>query len=666
MSQPQDHIAKHQKIRRWSRVSSFLSILNGLASKSDRDYVRLRNHINRGKYTENLVASTKAMSSQDGRPFETIWLESPYGAYAVVKTKLPIDQRRIYQKLYQKPRIELKDAYSVLFSPYTEFLDHVLAGDPSAHDYPADRDVEAFTEVRAAYLEDDLVYQNDAQHGGHLIDMSWVQEIVHEHMAANEKRLKVHGTLLQTDENMYRSGSSIIWFRRNKKQPHKYDGFYYGNPAEGEDMLFMTEDMAYSGWVAGLLRLGSKKITAQPIDAHKRHHFARQSFMEISQKIIRHSDPYDIYAPRKGILAKAGHTVKREGLRLTQKMFHDVSTIDTHALGITLIGTAALTAMMIVYKLAAAVVVRVGELAMRGLNSMVKATSKYVVPPKTGTYRYLNDYAHLMGAQDKDAKSLVTKATKGRPIDPYFAKRSSLVPVEMLGAMYPDAKPFSNTQENQRVEGLLLDTTRYPCGTLISETSLQGRSFLKVEQPDGVVIYRDGEQQAALVQRPQKPLHGAYLDASVIRRFDELEDDQNILALRYVRGEGVTTAGFGDLEAALGSAFYPTENITSEAIARHVMDLDAQGRHHNVSVDDIVKRTQKTGMLTTISRKLFGSDEAARPPMPILQEPFYCFNNPACKPIFKKVVFDHPHRAPAPRLDAQRLHLTKVNMTSRF
>lgn len=664
-------------------ISSIISLLNGLSSKKDIDYVSMRHNLNHGKYSDELQAFSKQVKGPDSRSYETLWLESPYGAYALIKTALPVDQRWFYQRLYKKPQIELKEAYALLFSPYTEFLEQALMRDEINSGSPKEQDIEAFIEVRAAYLEDDLKYDNPLDTGEKMLDLSWVENIVNEHVVSNEERLRTHGKLLRTSENLYRSGSTVLWFERNPKRKDKFDCYYYANPAQGEDMLYIEPEMLENPLYRFFARLGAKKINHRLpqskanlpwykkvwrnvvkekydqhlIDSDSRHEFARQAFVDISAKIMRHSDPYDMYQT-VGLRQKILHTTKREGSRMVQKMFHDGSKIDTKSLGITIVGTVAMYAFFLLYKLAAAVVIRLAEVAARGMNSIFRAVSKYAMPPQTGTFSYLNDYSHLMAAKD-DAKSLATKMTKGHAVDSFFVKHSELVPLPLLGALYPDSKPYTNEGEFKRVDSVLIDTTRYPVGTIVSNIKRNGRPFLKVEQPDGITVYRDTEQQMAIVPSPGRAVSGAYLDHSFIRRFEAL-GDHPVLAIKYNRKEGLTSKGFESIEEAVKSPFYARDIATIQDVKRNIVDIDQNGRHKSFTVKDVVYRgvepQPNKGFLKKATTLVFG-DAINAVDLPDISTPIKCFNNVACGPIWPKRQ-PHPYR-PNPNEEHARMEIAR-------
>jgi hypothetical protein len=611
---------KVSKLKWGQRRGSLFSLFNGLASKKDEGYVSLRSFINRGKVTDNLRPYTKTATDPSGQPYESLWLEGPYGAFAVVKTKLPIDQRRMFQKIYQQPRIQLEDAYGLLFSPYPDLLDKAVYGNVNDADYPCDELISSHIDVHAAYLEKELMSNSTDQTGEKFVDFSWVQNAVQEHLTYNDARIKAHGMLYKDSENVYRNGSTVIWFEEDKKQKGKYNAYYYGNPEQGEDMLYFEERMMRKGKAPRWLRFLSQKINDRPINWYERDEFMRQQALNISKDNMRNQDPYFQFRP-DGFWRKTGFTLKQFTLRTIQNMANDAAKIDTRSMGISMLGTAALYAVLLVYKLALSLAIRGLEIITKGGASLFKSASRYAMPPKMGTYRYLDDYAHLMAVPEN--KKPFSKKAIGRSVDGLFVRKSEVAPSKLMGAIYPNAVPFSTEGEKERTEAMLLDTTRYPIGTIVSRKKVEGRQYLEYKQPDGLTMTRDIEQQIGYIEYTGKPLDNTYIDNSVRDLFADLPEGQNILAIKFTRQDGISSKGFMTLEHAISSTFVPDQAVTREEVAREVADIESGGAHKDITVEEILLRHHNTtvvhSMLGTL-KSLF--KEKAREVIKPKKEPY--------------------------------------------
>lgn len=582
------------------RRSSAFSLLNGLASKKDEEYVTLRGFINRGKVTDNLRPYTKKTVDNAGKPYDSLWLEGPYGAFAVVKTKVPLDQRRMVQKLYQSPRIKLKNAYAILFSPYPDLLHKAVYGDVKDADYPCDELISSHIDVQAAYLEKDLKNLSADQRGESFVDFSWVQNTIQEHLTFNDARVKAHGMMYKESENLYRNGSSVIWFEEDERHKGKYNAYYYGNPEQGEDMLYYCKHMFRGGKAPRLLRWSAQKMNETPINWYEKANFIRGRIFDISKDNMRNSDPYYQYRP-KGFWGKTGFTLKQFTLRTLQKMANDAAKVDTRSMGISMLGTAVLYAALIVYKLALSLAIRGLEIITKGGASLFRSASRWAMPPKQGTYRYLDDYAHLMAVAEN--KKPFAKKAIGRSVDGLFVRKSEIVPLALMGGLYPNAVPYSREGERERTEAMLLDTTRYPIGSIFSKKLVEGRAYLQIRQPDGLLVLRDTEQHIAYVEHTRQPLENTYIDNSVRDLFANLGHGKNILAIKFVREEGIHSRGFSALGDAISSTFVPQQAVTQEEVTRDVADIETSGAYKDITVEEILLRNHNT----TAVYSLFGT-----------------------------------------------------------
>jgi hypothetical protein len=616
------------------RRASLFSLFNGLASKKDEQYVALRSSINRGKVTDHLRPYTKAAKSPDGKIYDSLWLEGPYGAYAVVKTKLPIDQRRMFQKIYKKPDIQLEDAYGLLFSPYPDLLHSAVYGCPSDNDYPSDELISSHIDVHAAYLERDLLSPSADHSAEEFVDFSWVQNAVQEHLTYNDARIKAHGMLFKESENLYRNGSTVIWFEQDKKNKGKYNAYYYGNPEQGEDMLYIEKNMLRNGKASRWLRFLSQKINDRPISWYERDEFMRKQALNISKDNMRNQDPYYQFRPTK-FGRKTAFTLKQFTLRTIQSMANDGAKIDTRSMGISMLGTAALYAVLLVYKLALSLAIRGLEIITKGGASLFKSASRYAMPPKMGTYRYLDDYAHLMAVPEN--KKPFSKKAIGRSVDGIFVRKSEVAPVSLMGSLYPAAAPYTTEGEKQRTEATLLDTTRFPIGTIVSRKMLEGRKYLEYKQPDGLTMTRDLEQQVGYVEYMGKPLDNTYIDNSVRDLFADLPEGQNILGIKFSREEGISSQGFMSLEHAISSPFVPNHAVTKEEVEREVADIETKGAHHDITVEEILMRHHNTtvvhSMLGTLKNMFREKARKVLKPEPLPYRPSSYTESPTNKDI---------------------------------
>lgn len=167
------------------------------------------------------------------------WIETPYGAYAIIERPLLIPYKKDY---ITHPGI------SVLFSDTPQSLISVLSGDTDKY---KDIDCLSFHRRDDYYINGKMSYDKI------------IQRIDRDDKRLT-KNIERHETFIDESHRLYRSESCVIFALRHDEHDDHYHIYQYVNP-QGNDGLFIRDDMLDNKTYIQILRAGSIRVTPRPI-----------------------------------------------------------------------------------------------------------------------------------------------------------------------------------------------------------------------------------------------------------------------------------------------------------------------------------------------------------------------------------------------------------------
>lgn len=538
--------------------ASLLSALSGNPNSQDYKHNRIRNMIDNGRFAKNTQAfSILNESPPEGwEPYDTTWVKSSHGAYVLVRTLLPLNF---------KGDMRAVPGYAVLFSQHPDFLGRVfLRKNSDVRGKPPKEEIEAKLTVVAARYQHDIL-QTNPKTGDEYIVTAWMKTAIDHHTATFGKLLKRHGSIVKDSPTLLRSGSSIIWLRPTEKDPSQYDVLYYGNPVFGQVSLFMKEDALDSFWSKMFFRSAAVKISTQPMDYDKAYQYAHTEFARIARGIIRMEDPYDIHYHEVGTAGKIGRIVKKGAVRTLQKVSHSVANINLKALFVATGLSGFLMFVLQAPALMFAASAGKSNLLLKGAQTAARAGAKFLSPVSTLAVNSLNDVSALVAAPIKN--NLVTDEVRGLIINADYVDHMHAVPCEFMANTYPDIVPYNNEHEREWARAVILDTLGIQPGTIYSEESVEGRSFLRAEQPNGLDVYYDPEELIACAREVRAPFPHTCLEKPIELLLSELKQQGNFIGVRMGKKNVIDQVEFVSLHD-----LPPALDISGEASLQALRD----------------------------------------------------------------------------------------------
>lgn len=226
---------------------------------------------------------------------ETIgWIDTSYGAYAIVEKTLPIPHKGIYHS---------HRGVSVFFSEHPESLESVLSGNTTNF---ADIDVLSFHRKGDHFANGEMSYDKMA-------------ERIQDDHARLRKDIQTHETFIQESNRLIRSESCVVFAIKDKNNPDHYTIYQYVNHL-GDDGFFVRDDMLDSSVYKNTLMALSVKVTLKSIPKSELNKMMRETANVAAADLMNHFNPNRNY---KGILNKV-----KSGLQSgTQPLAHLVARI---------------------------------------------------------------------------------------------------------------------------------------------------------------------------------------------------------------------------------------------------------------------------------------------------------------------------------------------------
>lgn len=143
-----------------------------------------------------------------------------------------------------------------------------------------------------------------------------------------------------------------------------------------------------------------------------------------------------------------------------------------------------------------------------------------------------------------------------------------------------DLKPSSKlphiiSASDDWAKGVLLDTLGIQPGTIFTDVNLNGRTFLKAQQPNGLDVYYDPEEHVAIAHIVRDPYKGFALEKPLERLFNAIPEEDFVVAIRQ-----------GD-KNALEMISVPTLNDIPEDFIRQKSKSIRQINEETVNLDEI-------------------------------------------------------------------------------
>ncbi len=526
-----------------SVFASFLSLLSGNGCAHDQAFERFDSVIESGRHDASRVQSFVISVERDDNPYETVWVKTPHGAYAIVKTFAPFKS---------KSGLESVPAYALLFSHDTAFLTNIFFAKPNdpQRPQPSLAEIEKGVMVVAGRYESDIL-REDVLHGQR-VEMAWALAAIRQHTYITENALRIHGAILSTGKKVWRSGSSVFWLRESEKDSDLYHCYYYANPFFGKRCLFLNDNKLKNRWLSGFLQIFSVRLTELPIPIGEADEFVRTNFVPLSRRILKGGDPYEL---NQGTgFSKIKRTIKKGTLRALQKTAHALRNLDVRTLTISLVITGVMQILFSIPMLAwgaasASTVLR------KGSNSLLQAINRFLSPTQTLAQEIERDIALLFASHKKD-DTVVLQERRGYIFNPAYLTSMVPVPVGCLRHAFPDALPYKRQQhENEHAKSIVLDTLGFQPGTVFSFEYIRNREFVLAQQPDGLDVYFDPLSKTAIAEKKREP-HPHVLPKRSVRRLFALENKKHhVVAVRNTGRRRLLFETYPDLDSVSDSFF---------------------------------------------------------------------------------------------------------------
>ena len=428
-----------------------------------------------------------------------LWVKSPYGVYTIAKNEIPLED--------EEGLIYTESGHNGVFSAFPDFTaDTLMRRDPNIN--PSDEEIETRVSVLGTYLDNDLSGDTGKNDIGHPF-----RKIFEAHNTKHEERLRKHASLWKDSENdnIYRNGSSCIWFHPDRKRPGYYNAYYmyhpYGNEGIYINQIALDNSSSYT-----LIRCQSIHMNDEPIHEDDRHEFVRNQWPKIASRVMRYRNPFDLFEPSKKLAKyryKIVNGINGSILFISHLLFNLSKQHALVSAGISGISTGIISFIIGGFALGAAFAGEVNRAASNATNSAVKTLTRTISKPKFNFITRLNDHSQTMASNDlptslpDDATALPVNAKGFRNMVPvtYQAVRNS----------FTGASEYDDGNRRRWAIRVILDSVGTQEGNIFSEKTMPGgQKILCAELANGIEKYVLGENYVG-IKVARDPLAGYWI-----------------------------------------------------------------------------------------------------------------------------------------------------------
>lgn len=501
---------------------SLLSIFSGNPDPNDTNHRLIDKIIDSNQYTTGTkVFYTKCTRVDNhSQTYDTPFIKSPYGAYIVVDTPIPINKDGV---------ITTTSGYAVLFSQHPEFLKQTFidkGGDKDRLPSTPEEQEEKILVLDARY--DHNATHKNAENDEHYLIGSWIRDAIEKHAIEYGRDLKLHGSLLKSRGDLLRSASSVFWFEEDKENKGHYHRYYYGNPHHGQERLFAKKSVLDKGVARALLKQFSIKLDHVAPSKQEAYEDTHKDFTKISRALMRNQDPYDLFKP-SNITGKIKHWAKKTTVRTAQKIMNTISNINVRHM----LMTAGISgALVVVTKLPVLLLASLGKtnLLVKSGQAATRAASKHLSPVENKQRNFQHNVKELLCAHKGQNTEICPY--RGNGLNHQYIEHMQPLSLDLVINNFPEIVEYTPRHEEEWAKSVLLNTLGYQPGNIFSEVSFAGHNLLRAQQSNGVDVYYRSDNLVAFAHQARSAHKHACLEEPIAKLFDSMPNHHDILGVR--------------------------------------------------------------------------------------------------------------------------------------